>query len=284
MLDRRSAPPASGTVRDDTILPMTRAVAAAVIPFLVAAFVIIYLRSSDTAQRFAWEIKSPITAAVMGAGYIGGAYFFARVLMERRWHRVASGFPATGAFAAAMLVATILHWDTFDPAHLPFLVWLALYAVTPFLLPLVWWLNRRRDPGEPDPGDTTLPEVVGRFIFILGLLLLAEAVILFLLPAAAADRWPWPLTPLTARVLAAWQVLLAVGAMTLAGERRWSGWRIPLQAILFWQALMLVAFVLRRDGFNAPGLLNWFVLYTTAGVIAAASLYAVMERRYRAGQ
>jgi len=279
MLEQRPASSARGATRDDTILPLTRAIAAAVIPFLLAAFVILFLRPSETAQRFAWEIKSPLTSGLMGAGYLGGAYFFARVLQQRQWHRVAAGFPPVAVFVGAMLLATLLHWETFDPGHWPFLVWLVIYLVTPILVPLVWWRNRARSDERPEPGETFVSAVIARVVFIVGVLLLAEAVIVFLLPGVAVDRWPWPLTPLTARVLAAWQTLLGVGALTLAGDRRWSAWRIPLQSILLWQGLLLVAFAVRRAGFTAGGLLNWYLLYTITGIALAGAFYLVMERR-----
>jgi hypothetical protein len=64
---------------DNRVLPQTRWVAALVIPFLVLAFVILFFVPNQTGQRFAWEIKPPMTAAFMGTGYLGGAYFFARV-------------------------------------------------------------------------------------------------------------------------------------------------------------------------------------------------------------
>lgn len=280
-MTKQSIPTGIDPLPDDAILPATRLIAAGVIPFLIAAFLILYLRPAETGERFAWKIASPLTAALMGAGYLGGAYFFARVLIERRWHRVAHGFPPVAAFTAILLTATLLHWDTFDPAHWPFLVWLVIYIVTPIAVPLVWWRNRSRDPGTPEPDDLSVPPVAGRVTLAAGVVLLASAVYLFCLPEHAAGLWPWPLTPLTARVLAGWQTLLGVGALAMSRERRWSGWRIPLQSILIWQGLLLPTFYLRRDAFGTGGPLNWFTLYTLAGVIAAAAFLIIMERRRR---
>lgn len=270
------------TAQDDRILPLTRLVAGFIIPFLVAAFFILYFRSEETGRRFAWAIASPLTAAVMGAGYLGGAYFFLRVLLERRWHRVAGGYLPVTAFTALMLAATLLHWDTFDPGHWPFWVWLALYVLTPILVPLVWYLNRGTDSGAPEADDYLLPPVVGRVLIVAGIILLVGMVWAFLSPEVAIRLWPWPLTPLTARVVAGWQALLAVGALTLGRERRWSGWHIPFQSILLWQTLILVAAVLRRDAFGPAGPLNWFVLLTAAGIALSIGLYVIIERRRRA--
>lgn len=270
---------AAAEPRDDAIRPLTRLTAAAVIPFLVAAFILLYPRPAATAGLFAWTIASPLTAALMGAGYLGGAYFFGRVLAERRWHRVGGGFPPVAVFTLFMLAATLLHWDTFDPGHWPFWVWLVLYVATPVLVTVVWRQNRRRDPGTPEPGDALLSPAAGGVMIAAGALLVALALTMFALPDAAAARWPWPLTPLTARVLAGWLALLGVGALTLRAERRWSAWRIPLQSIMLWQALLAVAFLLHREGFGPGGPLNWFTLFTLGGLLAAAAFYFRMERQ-----
>ncbi len=133
---------------DNRVLLQTRWVAALVIPFLVLAFAILVFIPNQTGQRFAWEIKPPMTAAFMGTGYLGGAYFFARVVTARRWHRVATGFLAVTAFTWCTLLATLLHWDRFDFRHLGGLLWLALYLVTPFLVPWIWWRNLKGSKGE----------------------------------------------------------------------------------------------------------------------------------------
>ncbi|HEY1409688.1 MAG TPA: hypothetical protein VF434_12145, partial [Promineifilum sp.] len=75
-MDLHSQQGIESALQDDAILPSTRLVAAGVIPFLIAAFIILYLLPGTTGERFAWEIGSPLTAALMGAGYLGGAYFF----------------------------------------------------------------------------------------------------------------------------------------------------------------------------------------------------------------
>ena len=271
--------PPTGEARDDAILSATRRVSAGVIPFLIAAFVVLYLLPSQTGRLFAWEIASPLTAALMGAGYLGGAYFFARLLLETRWHRVGAGFLPIVVYTVVMLVTTLLHWDTFDPTRWAFLVWLAIYVLTPVILLLVWRQNRRRDPGTPEVGDVTVPTIVAIVLFIAGTGLVVVAAIMFVLPNIAAAFWPWPLTPLTARVLAGWQLLMGAGALVLARERRWSAWRIPLSSILLWQSLLLIAFIRRQSAFGPAGWLNWYTVFTFAGVAAAAALLLYMDSR-----
>ena len=70
--------------RDDRVLPQTRALALFIVPFLLVAFVILYVFPDDTGSLFAWTIKPTMTAMVLASAYLGGAWFFLRVLRERK--------------------------------------------------------------------------------------------------------------------------------------------------------------------------------------------------------
>lgn len=63
-------------------MALTRWVAALLIPPLVTAFIVLYMFPSSDGRSFAfaWTIRPLMTGIVMGAGYLGGAYFFARVV------------------------------------------------------------------------------------------------------------------------------------------------------------------------------------------------------------
>jgi len=263
----------------DRILPITRVVAGLVTPVLVLAFLILFFAPGSSGQRFAWEIKPDLTAMFMGAGYLGGAWFFANVLFGRRWHRVGLGFPSVSVFTVTMLLATILHWARFDINRFPFQLWLALYIVTPLVVPALWLLNRRADPGTPEPGDLAVPGFVRRGYGLLGIGLLAVVVIGFLAPDLFIAVWPWKLTPLTARVVAGWGSLLGVAGVVSSRDSRWSAWRLGLQSIFIWQALTLVAAVLRPGDFTRGSLFNWYVGALAAALASIAGLYAAMKRR-----
>jgi hypothetical protein len=77
-----------------------------IVPFLLVAFPLLYLFPNDTGNWWAWEIRPSMTALIMGAGYIAGAYFFVRVARASRWHRVHLGFLPITAFTAFLGVAT----------------------------------------------------------------------------------------------------------------------------------------------------------------------------------
>ena len=82
------------TVRDDAVLPATRTLSIVIVPFLVVAFVVLYMFPEDTDRLFAWTIKSTMTAMVLGSVYIGGAYFFVRAATARSFHPLDAGLAA----------------------------------------------------------------------------------------------------------------------------------------------------------------------------------------------
>lgn len=265
---------------DDRVYPLTRWVAAAVIPFLLLAFVILYFLPGQTARFFAWEINPAMTAMFMGAGYVGGAYFFARALTGGPWHTVAAGFPGVAAFTWSMLAATVIHWDRFDKGHFAFQVWLVLYVLTPIVIPLIWLRNRRADPGWRDP-DLEVPLLVRAWMAAMGLGFLILWIFFFVNPAGADAFWPWSLSPLTARVLGGWFSLLGVGGLFIARERRWSAWRVGFISIGLWQVLVLVAALLNLSSFDPPTVFNWYLVVVALGVLGMLVVYLVMEGRRR---
>src|SRR5436305_12066588 len=107
------AAPVGSPVRDDRVLAATRVLSWAIIPFLVVGFAVIYPVPGDTGRLFAWPIGPPVTAMVLGAAYLGGAYFFVRAARAPAWHTVKAGFPPVAVFAALMGLATLLHWGRF---------------------------------------------------------------------------------------------------------------------------------------------------------------------------
>lgn len=261
---------------EDRIRPFTRIVAAVVVPFLILAFLILYFSPQLSGERFAWAIQPPMTAMFMGAGYIGGAWLFINAIFGQRWHYVAPGFLPVTTFTVAMLLATVLHWDIFDPNHFPFILWMGLYVVTPFLVPLVWLLNRPADSGTPEESDIAVPSVARWSLLLLGIILLGFALGGFARPAWLIEIWPWTLSPLTARVMSGWLALLGVGGIVISTDTRWSAWKVGLQSIGLWHVLVVVAAFFRRTDFP-NGLGNWYLVSVFVVLVGMLLLYLGME-------
>jgi hypothetical protein len=265
--------------RTDRIFPATRALAAFIVPFLVVAFYILFFRSTETKDLFAWPIASRMTAMMLGAIYIGGAYFFVRAVLAERWHWIAIGFLPVVVFAALLGVATLLHWDKFTPNHIAFHAWAALYFTTPFLVLAVWWRNRVTDPGTPDADDAALPEPARLVMKAVGVIAFIVGVILFLQPEPMIAVWPWQLTPLTARVVGA-MFALGLTALLIGREHRWSAVRLILQAQIFMLVMVLVAAGLTWDEFDPGQVATWaFVGGLVAVIAVSVAWYLSMERR-----
>jgi hypothetical protein len=270
--------------RDDVTLPETRWLAAFIVPFLVVAFALLYGWPDDTARLFAWTIRPRMTPMLMGAGYIAGAYFFVRVLaggaVAVPWHSVTCGFLPVTAFASSMAIATALHWDRFNHAHVSFYAWVFLYVIAPPLVAGVWLRNRRHDPGTLSASDTAVPPVVRWTVGAVGALILVTGACLFLVPSVLIAVWPWTLTPLTARVLGGWFALPGVAGLVLSRDQRWSAWVIPLQSQAVGIVLILIGAVRAWSTFDPAGPGIWlFVGGMGVLLVGILSLYRSMESR-----
>ena len=261
----------------DRVRIEARVLGAVLVPFLVAAFVFLTFEQPRSGELFAWQVNPPIMAAFVGAGYLGGAYYFMRVIFGRKWHRLAAGLPPISAFVWFMLIATVLHWSRFDVSHFPFQVWLLIYVLAPVLVPALWWFSRKADDGAAEPGDRTVPDWLRQLIGLLGLSFSLFAAVCLVVPAVVAANWFWTMTPLLARILGGWTALLGVGGMTLYFEPRWSGWRIEIESIALWHALVVWACFRNLGDFTAP--VNLFVIGEILGLIGFVALYLFMSSR-----
>ncbi len=272
-------PVRSTRVRTDRILPETRWISAIIVPFLVAAFIILYLLPDHTQQLFAWGIQPHMSAMMLGAAYIGGAYFFARAATNARWHWVQVGFLPVTTFATLMGIATILHWDRFNHGSLSFFAWVGLYFTTPFIVFLLWLRNRSTDPGSFTHA-LRVPGLVRLVIGIVGGLTLLTSIVLFLQPGFMISVWPWQLTPLTARVMGALFALTGVGELAIALDARWSAVRIPLQSQMIGIVLIGLAMIFSWSNFHRANPLTWAFIASILFLLVASPLfYLWMERR-----
>lgn len=261
-------------VRDDGVEAATRVLSVVIVPFLLAAFVVLYGFPDRTSEWFAWGIDPPMTAMTLGAVYLGGAYFFVSAARARAWHAIRTGFVAVGTFATTMGVATIVHWGRFTHDHVAFWLWAGLYFTTPFLVWGAWAANQRR-ARPAAPGEAVLTRGGRRALAATGALAVVTGAFCLLWPARAIDVWPWALTPLTSRVVGA-ILLLGVAALGVLADPRWTATRLLLRVEVVMLSLILVAAVRARDDFDTANPLTWVLL---GGFLASLVGAAVLSRR-----
>ena len=112
-----------------------------------------------------------------------------------------------------------------------------------------------------------------------GALLVAAAVI-FVRPQTAIGRWPWALTPLTARTLASFASFLAVVWLAFAFTRDWDRLAIPFEATTLGLVIVAVA-VLRGRHDLAGGTRTLVFGVLLGGAILGSSALLAWAARHR---
>ncbi len=265
--------------RDDRLLAPTHWTAVVIVPVLLAAFVILYVFPGRTHRLWGWTVRPDMSALIMGAGYLAGAYFFFRVATCRQWHRVSVGFPAVTVFTAVLIVTTVLHWDRFNHDHVSFWAWLLLYGITPVLLPVLWVKNQRTDPGALPSGEAVVPRPLRIAVGIGGALQLAFAGVMFFWPSLAADVWPWPLSAATSRSISAFVAFPAVTWLWFLFEDRWSCFRIPQQTAALGLLLIGLGALRTRGDFESGWQTPFYAVALVVSLAMMVALLVGMDRR-----
>lgn len=215
---------------------------------LAAAGIQCFVLATSTDRWFAWTVSPPISAAVLGAGYFGSIVMVFEARGARRWVDARVVIVSTFLFASLTLIVTLLHLDKFHfdtgdaSARAAAVFWLVVYAVVPpFVLYLV--VRQHRAPGvDPTRDGPLLPAPARLALAGEGLALMTLGGVLFG-GAEQAEFWPWRLTDLTARAIAAW--LIALGAMLLlcTWEREVARARYALHSVGVAALLWIIAVV-----------------------------------------
>jgi hypothetical protein len=244
------------------------------------AVVALFVLATATDRFFAWTIEPPLTAALLGAGYAAGCVLVVLSLRDPVWAHSRLAVLTILAFTLLTLAATLLHLDRFhlqeEFAGLPWLAraaawfWLGVYVVIPLTM-VVALVRQERAPGrDPVPGHP-VPVVLRVALAVEAALLLAVGGTLWVAPSTATSLWPWPLTPLTARVVAAWLVAfgLATALAALTGDLA----RLRTSAVAYtvFGVLVLVALARFPDTVDWSGVPAWVLLGTALAIVATGA-------------
>ena len=137
-------------------------------------------------------------------------------LRAQAWVEARIAVVTVAVFSTLTLLATVLHRDRFhfsadgrSPGSRPG-SGSGIYIVVPLALAVLIVLHQRR-PGVDPPRRDPIPRWLAGAFSLQGLIMLAVGVALYVAPSTARTLWPWPLTPLTARAVAAWLIAFGVG-------------------------------------------------------------------------
>ncbi|MDQ4004906.1 MAG: hypothetical protein M3135_01205, partial [Actinomycetota bacterium] len=184
----------------------------------------LFILASSTDRYFSWTIGIPLTAAFLGAGYWASVPLEWLSGRERVWARCRPAVSGVFVFTVLTLVATVLHIDRFHlgdefPLHTQVVtwVWIAVYLIVPVAFVLILRDQLRQPGGEP-PRVRPLPTWMRVAVCAQAAVMLVLGAALFIAPERVSPWWPWPLTPLTGRAVAAWLVALGVIALQVVWE------------------------------------------------------------------
>lgn len=243
-------------VGSDALLLGTRATLVAFSGLTMLAFVALFVMAAETDQYFAWTIIPATTAAFLGAAYGAGCVLVVLGLRSGRWTRVRTPYLTILIFTVITLVATLLHLDRFHfgsaatIARLAAWFWLAVYVIVPIAMITTLVVQERRRHPVPLRRQP-LPPYLALLLGAQGAVLLVVGVALFVAPTVARVIWPWALTPLTARMVAAWLVAFGVASVLILRQADLAETRISAWAYAVLGASELVV------ALRYPGTVRW---------------------------
>ena len=261
---------------DDIAWPL-RAWFAMEVLFGVAALLSIGRAPDQTATNFAWPIKPTVTAAVLAGFYFSLVPVVVLALLSRRWASVRVVVLPAVAFTTAELIATFLHWDKFSVGTLPFNIWLASYLIPPAVFGASYlWHERHRQVGRP---SRPLPPALRTVLLVVGGFLTLDALFAFVYPAWFTRSFPWTLTPLTARALCGWLILLGSLMLSAARENDRERARLASPFLLLVLPALAVQVLRYRHEVDPSVPRLWIALVLFAVIAAAGAGLARGDRR-----
>jgi hypothetical protein len=173
------------------------------------AGLLLFAGATRTEDWFSWTIEPPQTAAFLGAAYWAAAVLFSWASAQRSWESIRIAFIPELTVAVLLLFATYMHLDKFHDDLFGYF-WVAVYSVAAPVL--IYLLAVTRTAADGGPPLLPMPGWLRLALLLQAAAFAVYGVGLFLSPSGFDGAWPWALTPLTARAIAAFLLGFAVAA------------------------------------------------------------------------
>lgn len=158
----------------------------------------LYFYPSGAGNYWAWEIGQPRTAVLIGSIYLIATLHYFFLTRQKEWLLIRSTLISLFLVAAWLLVAAMIHWDSFFSYRFFTLNWLVSYYFPLFAVPLVFRLQNERF-GENLQGEH-LSQGWRTWLLIRGAIYAIVAILIFIFAANVSTRWPWPIEPVNLRM------------------------------------------------------------------------------------
>jgi hypothetical protein len=239
----------------------------------------LFAGSEHTDVYFAWTIKPPLTAAALGAAYWAAVVMNLIASRARAWGEVRVVLGAGLVFTTAMLAATLLHLDRFHlgtggaVARGVAWAWLVIYALVPLATSAVVLARR----SGRLPAKISMPRPMRAALAVQAVVLLGLGIFFFARPESGV--WPWTLTPLAGRAIAAWLLGVGTAALLMAREDDLARCRAPLVTYGLLPVLELIALSRYRNSVVWSGTGVWLFLAFLASMFVVGLFGSVVAWR-----
>ena len=253
---------------------MIRAVQLVLLANALPAFVVLTTLPGRTDDLFVWTVKPDASAQLLAAMYGNAALLTLLTLGRKAWAEIRVAFVVFTLFAFTATIVTFFHLDPFlaHPRYF-FVYWLVNYFFLFFFTPFVFFREERAHGGRLPVAVPLARAPAG----LAALACLAAGIAMFVGPPHVNDVWPWPMTPLAARIIGVWLTALAAAFAWAV----WDGDAIRARPIVR-QALptaVLVGIVpLLHRGDLTGGGTHWILFAALVAGLALAGLSALREQ------
>ena len=249
---------------------------------LASTFVIWLLFFPGTGANFAWPVVPAFTAMFIGAGFIARAFIGFYLWRARTWPELRWQAAANYAFLAVIFAATAWHIDEMNwttniiVAH----IWVLAYFIEPIMLYLIE--PRSAEARMPLPLDLQRgPVFIGlKRIAVLGLITsFSIGAIAFANPQFLDTRWPWPLDPFDARVMAAFFALAAFWCLTIYNGENWGEIRLAVVGAIILAVSNFIAWLVMLPSLD-PTRMNIYAYGIVLGLFSLALAYYFIRHEW----
>jgi hypothetical protein len=227
----------------EPLLPEVRRMAWPILALTIANGIFLYGLPHLAETWYAWPIKPAINAAFMGTGYlIGVVGIIPTLFVVRSWRSLLVPINAFFVLSALHVITTIMHAEKFRWDYPLTWAWMFVYTTIPVG---VIWAHTRQARVAPTNLERSNLNISSPMFLILGVIFMVLAIGLFAMPQALAAVWPWPITPLMARVFSSWYVFMALLLILCATTTR-QAFELLMTGIMLmvWSVLLLLLSVL----------------------------------------
>jgi hypothetical protein len=130
--------------------------------------------------------------------------------------------------------------------------------------------------------DRTLPLWLRGVLLLTGLMQFGFGLTVLLNPGIIGDVWPWPLSPIAARLLGASSLVSVPLSIFTAIINRWSAARIPLVMLLAYRVLQVLVGLVHIQRFDFTRLITWN--YFGGGALLGLLLALALALGHRMGR